>query len=347
MDTTEQLPDHVGLDFGNHSVKAVALDNISEKNPKLVSFGSQPTPHGIINSEDETHKKKLADVVKALFSTSNIRNKKVVIAIPEIAVFTRFFEIVGVKDDELLDAVYYQAKQYIPLPIDEIQMSFMKIGFDETRNAQKILLVAAPKRLVEVYTKVVEMSGLDLIAVETESVAIGRAMYHSSNEKTLLMLDFGSQSTDMSVMSDGNLVFSQSISIGSDAITQAIINKFSFEYNQAEEYKRTYGIQPNVLEGKVYEAVKPVIDSVMVEIQRGIEFYKSNTLLSVPSKCYIAGDGALLPGLSEYMGSNLGLQVVVADPWANISVDKKSLEIIGKNKPSYANAVGLALKLFG
>ncbi len=342
-----QLPDHVGLDFGNHSVKGVELSGINGKNPKLKAFGSQPTPHGIINSEDEAHKKKLADVVKALYNSSGIKNKKVVIAMPEIAVFTRFIELVGVKEAELEEAVYYQAKQYIPLPLHEVQMSMQKIGFDESRNAQKILLVAAPKRLIEVYADVIDKSGLDLLAVETEAVAMGRAIYHSSGEKTLLMLDFGAQSTDMSVMSDGNLVFSQSISIGSDALTQAIMNKFSFEYNQAEEYKRTYGIKQEELEGKVYDAIKPVFDSIIVEIQRGIEFYKSNTLLRMPAKSYIAGDGALLPGITEYMKAQIGIEIVIADPWANISVDKKFLELLGKNKASYANAVGLALKLLG
>ena len=344
---SNQLPDHVGLDFGNHSVKAVSIDGLGSKKPKLAAFGSQPTPHGIINSEDESHKKKLADVLKALYNSSNIKNKKVVIAMPEIAVFTRFMEFVGVKDEELEEAVYYQAKQYIPLPLNEVQMSMQRIGFDQTRNAQKILLVAAPTRLIELYASIIEKAGLDLLAVETEAVALGRAIYHSSGERSQLMLDFGAQSTDMSVMSEGNLVFSQSISIGSDALTQAIVNKFSFEYNQAEEYKRTYGIKEKELEGKVYEAIKPVFDSIIVEIQRGIEFYKSNTLMGVPNKCYIAGDGALLPGISEYMGKTLGMDIAQANPFAQIAVDKRFSQLLLGKELSYANAVGLALKMIG
>ena len=97
------------------------------------------------------------------------------------------------------------------------------------------------------------------------------------------MLDFGANSTDMSIMLDGYLVFSQSISIGSDSLTQSVINKFNFEYKQAEEYKRNYGVVENVLEGKIYQVLSPILESIMLEVSRGIEFYKNKTLSPSPT----------------------------------------------------------------
>ncbi len=338
------LPDHVGLDFGSHSVKAVEMNNISSSNPKFTNFGTQATPHGVINSEDKAHQKKLAEALKTLYSSAKIRNKKVVMAMPEFTVFTRFIELVGVKENEILEAIYYEAKQYIPIPIDDVQMSCIKVGYDPDRQAQKVLLVAAPKKIIDIYLNVVDMAGLEPLAIETESIAMGRAMYKSTGEKKIFMLDFGSQSTDMSILSDGYLVFSQSISIGSDALTQAIVNKFDFEYNQAEEYKRNYGIKQGVLEDKIYTAIKPIMDSIVTEVQRGIEFYKSRTLLSLPNKCLLNGDGALLPGLSEYLTQSLGVEASVADPFQNISINKKFQDTVSKSKPAFSVAIGLALK---
>ncbi|MBD3329294.1 type IV pilus assembly protein PilM [Candidatus Dojkabacteria bacterium] len=339
-----KLPDHVGLDFGHHSVKAIQINDIGTKKPKLVNFGSQATPHGVINSEDEAHQKKLADALKALYDSSNIRNKKVVMAMPEYSVFTRFIEFVGIKEKELENAVYYEAKQYIPIPIDDVQMSFIKVGYDQARDAQKVLLVAAPRKIVDIYVNVVSKAGLDPLAIETESIAMGRAMYRATGEKHLLMLDFGSQSTDMSIMNDGYLVFSQSISIGSDSLTQAIVNKFNFEYNQAEEYKRNYGLTPDVLEGKIVTALDPIMQSIVTEILRGIEFYKSQTLLSAPPKCLLNGDGALLPGLESYLTTALSIGCKIADPFQNIEINKKIEGTLSKSKPSFSVAVGLGLK---
>lgn len=339
-----RLPEHIGLDFGNHSVKAVEITDITSKTPKLVNFGSQATPHGVVNSEDKEHQQKLADALKTLYSSVDLKNKDVVVAIPESSVFTRFLELPGVKDDEIESAVFYQTKEFLPIPVDEVQMSFIKVGFNEEKNAPRVLVVAAPRKVVDIYINVCDMAGLRPIAIETESIAMGRAMYRATQKNHLVMLDFGANTTDMSIMSDGFLAFSQSISIGSDALTQAIVNQFNFEYVQAEEYKRNYGLQPDALEGKVYSTLKPIMDSIVTEVQRGVEFYKSKTMMTSPKDYILSGDGALLPGLQEYISSALGVAVEIADPFVNIEVPEKLSAVLDKGKPSYSVAVGLGLK---
>lgn len=338
-----KLPDHVGIDFGTHSVKAVELRNIGS-NPQLVNLGSQITPTGVINSDTKEDKKKLADVLKKLYDNSGIKNKTVVMALPEFSVFTRFLEFPGVKKEELKDAVFFQAKQYIPMSIDDVQMSFITIGFNQEKNAPRVLLVAAPIKVINIYVDIAQFAGLELAAIETESVAMGRAMFRSTGKKDLVMLDFGANSTDMSIMSDGYLVFSQSIAIGSDSLTQSIVNKFNFEYSRAEEFKRNYGLAPNVLEGKIYSVLSPIMESIMIEVQRGVEFYKNKTMSSAPTQYILNGDGALLPGISEYVAKSLGVTTQVSVPWNNISVDSKFKDIVTKSGPSYSVAIGLALK---
>jgi type IV pilus assembly protein PilM len=188
------------------------------------------------------------------------------------------------------------------------------------------------------------MAGLEIVAIETESVALGRAMYRATQQKHVVMLDFGANSTDMSIMMEGYLVFSQSISIGSDALTQAIVNKFNFEYSQAEEYKRNYGITPDILENKIYNVLSPILESIVLEVNRGIEFYKNKTLTNAPTEYFLTGDGALLPGLSDYLSKALHANATIANPWSNIQVDRKFQDIISKSGPSYSVAIGLALK---
>lgn len=338
-----KLPDHVGIDFGTHSVKAVEL-RTTLSNPELINLGSQITPKGVINSEDKEDQKKLADVLKKLYNDSRIKNRNVVMALPEFSVFTRFLELPGVKKEELRDAVYFEAKQYIPMSVNEVHMSFVIIGFNEEKNAFKVLLVAAPKKIVSIYSDIANLADLDLIAIETESVAMGRAMYNASKIKDLVMLDFGANSTDMSIMNNGHLVFSQSIAIGSDSLTQSIVNKFSFEYSRAEEFKRNYGLVPNVVEGKISGALSPIVESILVEVQRGVEFYKNKTTSASPVEYMLNGDGALLPGLSEFISKYLGVKAQIANPWAGISVNNKFKDIVIKGGASYSVAIGLALK---
>ncbi len=338
-----KLPDHVGIDFGTHTVKAVELKDITTT-PKLVNLGSQLTPAGVINSEERQDQKRLAEALKLLYANSRIKNTSVVMALPEFSVFTRFLEFPGVKQEELKESVYYEAKQYLPIPIDEVQMSYVVIGFNEEKNAPRVLLVAAPKKIIEIYMNIANFANLDLIAIETESVAMGRAMFRSLKKKDCVMLDFGANSTDMSIMTNGSLVFSQSISIGSDSLTQSIVNKFNFEYKRAEEFKRAYGLIPNAVEGKIYAVLTPIIESIMAEIRRGVEFYKNKTMTVAPNEYLINGDGALLPGLTEYISKSLGVSAQVANPWFNIVVDNRFKNIVAKSGASYSVAIGLSLK---
>lgn len=339
-----KLPEHVGIDFGTHSVKAVELGSILMGKPRLVNLGSQATPKGVINSEDKMDQKKLADVLKKLYDASGIRNNKVVMALPEFSVFTRFLELPGVKKEELKDTVYYEAKQYIPLPLNEVQLDYIPIGFNTEKNAPRVLVVAAARKVIDIYVNIAIEANLDLIAIETESVAMGRAMYRATGKKDLVMLDFGANNTDMSILSEGNLVFSQSIAIGSDSLTQAIVNKFNFDSSRAEEFKRNYGLVANVLEGKIAKVLAPIMDSIMVEVRRGVEFYKSRTLSIAPVDYILSGDGALLPGLKEYVSKALNVSATLAMPWNNIVIDPKFNDIAMKGAPSYSVAIGLALK---
>ncbi len=339
-----KLPDHIGIDFGNHSVKAVQLKDL-ETNPSLVAFASQPTPIGVINSEDEDHQKQLAEALKILYEEGRFRTRNAVVALPEFSIFTRFLEFPGVKEDELEDAVHWQAKQVVPIPINEVQTSWILLGKDELRNAYRVLLVAAPKKLIDLYVKILQMAKIEPVAVETEGVAAGRAVYRSGGVQNAVILDFGSQSTDMGIISNGDLIFSQSISVGADALTRAIATDFSFEYNQAEEYKRNYGLDNTQLEGKIFNSLKPVVDSIVAEIRRGVEFYKGRTLQAPPDQYMLIGDGALLPGLVPYIAQEMNATVLLADPWAGIRLTSQQESVISRGKPAYAVAVGLALKV--
>ena len=100
----------------------------------------------------------------------------------------------------------------------------------------------------------------------------------------------------------------------------------------------------NVLEGKIYSVLSPIVESIMVEVRRGVEFYKNRTLSVSPMDYILNGDGALLPGLAEYVSKSLGVNAIVSMPWNNIAVDNKFKDIISRSGPSYSVAIGLALK---
>jgi type IV pilus assembly protein PilM len=336
------IPPHFSIDFGNNTLKLVYITRRGG-GWDLRSIASVQTPPGTLNSYKDEHKQQLIDSIKELVVDSRVPIKEVAVALPESAVFSRVLTVPKVGDNELTDAVYWQLKQFLPYPIEEVQSDFTELMTDPT-GQKKILAVAAPKKLVQLYVEILEKAGLVPVAIESETLSILRAIKGNHNIADGIVLDFGAQSTDMAVMLGGELFFSQSISTGSDLLTKALVNEFQLSYAQAEEYKRAYGINPTVADGKIYNILKPVIDMIVTEVLRGLEFYKGEIGKVPPSTVFICGEAALLPALPEYLKSVLGSEVYIADPWKTVSVPGGMAEVVKKSAPGFCVSVGLCMK---
>lgn len=322
------LPQHFAIDFGTHSLKLV---NLAQKGNswELKNIGSIQTPPEVLNSYKEEHKNILIDTIKSLVAESKVPYKEVAVALPENAVFSRVLTIPKVTDAEVTDAVYWQLKQFLPYPIEDVQSDFTPLSIDPS-GQRKMLAVAAPKKLVELYVEVLERAGLVPVAIESETLAILRSVKYAQEVKDAVILDFGANTTDMAIMKDGELFFSQSIATGADLLTKALVNEFQLSYAQAEEYKRIYGMRSDAVDGKIRNAMKPVLDMILTEVLRGIEFFKNEVGAVPPTLAILSGEAALLPALSEYLEAILGYDSQLADPWRPIVVPNNIAEIVRK-----------------
>jgi type IV pilus assembly protein PilM len=336
------LPQHFSIDFGTHSLKLVNLVRRG-RSWELKNIASVQTPPEVLGSYKDEQKTQLVDAIKSLVAESRVSGKEVAVALPESVVFSRVLTIPKVADNELQDAVYWQLKQFLPYPIEDVQSDFTPLSVDQN-GQRKVLAVAAPKKLVDLYIELLERANLVPIAIESETLAIIRAIKHAHEVKDAVVLDFGSNSTDMAIMKEGELFFSQSIATGSDLLTKALVNEFQLSYAQAEEYKRIYGMRSDAVDGKIRNAMKPVLDMIITEVLRGIEFFKTEVGTVPPSTAILAGEAGLLPALPEYLSSILGYEVVVSDPWRPIVVPNNVAELVRKSSPAFAVTIGLCLK---
>lgn len=336
------LPAHFAVDFGTHSLKLVNLGS-KGKSWELKNIATAQTPPDSLNSYKEEHRVMLADAVKALAADAKVPYKNVAVALPESAVFSRVLTIPKVTDTEVEDAVYWQLKQHLPYPIEDVQSDYTPLTVD-TEGKRKVLAVAAPKKLVDLYIDILERAGLTPVAIESETLASLRAIKYAHDVNEGVILDFGSTTTDMAIMRDGELFFSQSIATGSDLLTKALVNEFQLSYSQAEEYKRVYGMRSDAVDGKIRTALKPVLDIIITEVLRGIEFYKTEIGSVPPTSAFLTGEASLLPALPEYLNSILGYEVQVADPWRPIVVPNNVAELVQKSSPAFAVTIGLCMK---
>lgn len=336
--------EYFGLDFGHYTLKAVELKR-NGKGFSLIGFGAFPTPTNVLGSENDDQKNSLVKAIKSLAKDLNIKTKKVVISIPESFVSSRLIQVPYVDDAQLDEAIHWQAKQYIPVPLDEVNMSYRRIGESYTADGVKqwnIFLVAVSKLLIEYYVNILKRAGLEAIAIETQSAAIARSISKNGDKTSSLILDFGFETVTIAIIKNGELIYSQSVPTGSNSLTKALVQDFSLEYSQAEEYKKSYGLDESQLDGRIYRALKPVVDAIISEITRAIDYFKVNSAENIPTKVILVGEGSYLPGFVIYLTQIVGLEVQIGNPWAGVKVDDPSK--LPTLSPSYAAALGLAMK---
>jgi type IV pilus assembly protein PilM len=332
----------VGLDIGSKTIKIVELAKEGDS-WKLVASGiagfkgQQP-----MHANDDKELADIAAAVKKLHKEAGISGKEIAISLPESQVFTRTIKFPLLTDQEIESAIKWEAEQYIPIPLNEaiIQHQILERREQSAPPEVVVLLVAAPRTLVEKYTKAVQLAGLNPIGVETELLSMVRSL--APGKGVTMLIDFGAGSTDIAIAKDGKLSFSRSIPTAGEAFTRAVAQNLGVAYQQAEEYKKAYGLSEGQLEGKIKGALGPVFRMVSDEIKKAIHYYQTEEKGEVPASVVISGGTAGMPETLSSLSKLLGLEVIIGNPFAGISVDPEVAKSIEPYAPLYSIAVGLA-----
>lgn len=335
----------IGLDIGSHAIKLIEIARRKQE-AVLLAAGSMPTPPKALSSAAAEDIEGVAGVVKKLWKETGAKTKNVNIALPESQVFTRVIEVPELSPRELTSAIKWEAEQYIPMPLDQVTVDFtiLRDSRETGTNKMEVLLVASPKTLVEKYVTILEYADLVPVVVETEIIATSRALIRTTGTvRTVMIVSLGAQTTDLAIARNGVLAFTRSISAGGEALSRAVAQSFGFEISQAEEFKKTYGLEKDKLEGKIVAATKPIMDTIISEMKRAIAFYQEKYKDEQIGVVILSGGTARVPGMVVYMAENLGIEVQLANPWFGIVRDAR-FSVLDNEGPVFSVAVGLAFR---
>lgn len=336
----------VGLDIGSTSIKVVELEQ-GGKTGKLVTAGLSVTPPKGLLSEASFDQMAVAQAIQKTSSDAKISTKSVNISLPENSVFTRVVEMPYLTEKELSSAIRWEAEQYIPLPLSEVILDYQILGQETGGKTGKmaVFLAASPKTLVGKYERIIAMAGLSLVSIETEALALNRALIDEGAASPMtLVIGIGSEHTTVVISKGGSIVLTYVIHTGGKALTRALASDLGMDQAQAEEYKKTYGLEKDVLSGKISNSVRPLLDNLVAEVKRVINFYqgKSSDTEAI-RRVVLVGGGAKLPGLVVFLTETLGIETQIGDPWQKVTGVQK-LAGLAFDPILFAEAVGLALK---
>jgi type IV pilus assembly protein PilM len=341
-------PIQVGLDIGFSSIK-IAVVETGSKPPKLLSLGHIAIPQPGIISEAQLDLDAVSNAIKSLVNEVKPPTTDVIIALPENKVFTRvIYDLPYLTDSELSQAIKYAAEEFVPMPINEVNLNYQVVFRSPTKDKNSrtvVFVVASPKTLIDKYINVLKNADLHPQAIETELISLSRSLVNPENfSPTTLIVQFGASVTDLAIVNEGLVLMTRSVATGSNALTRAIAQSFNFELVQAEEYKKVYGLLEDQLEGKLYQVIKPIMDIVLNEAKRMVQSYEFQNRQQTVKRVVLSGGGAKLPGLVSYFAGGLTLEAQEADTWSMLDIEPTFKNKILQEAPFYSVAVGLALR---
>ena len=340
--------DHiVGLDIGSRSIKAAEITE-TKRGLSLTHFGIVDIAHGAIEEGNINDPETVAESIKQLFKSYNIKESKVAVSIGGYSVIVKKISVQTMDEEKLQETIHFEAEQYIPFDISDVNLDFQILGESESNPGQmNVFLVAAKKEMVNDYINLVNLAGLNPCIVDVEAFALQNtfeANYDMQSENTAL-IDIGASKTSLNILKGNSSLFMRDVSLGCGQINQKIMSLIECSFEEAEQLK--YGDKPDRL---TQEDLKGIVSSVVTdwctEIRRALDFFYSTYPEDQIKRIILSGGGANIDEFRELLAAEASAEVESINPFKNFQIDKKNFDdaFIKQIAPQAAISMGLAMR---
>ncbi len=346
------------MDISDLSLKIIKLKK-KRGNLGLSSFSKEPIPPGIIEKGKIANQEKLVKIIENSLKKvkgERLNTKYVVVSLPEEKSFLQVIKMPIMKEEELKEAVKFEAENYIPLAINTVYLDFQVIPSPRKQiDHLDVLIAALPKTIIDSYVSCLKKAGLQAIALEIESSAITRALIKNEiSPFPVLIIDLGANSTSFIIFQGSSLRFTSSIAVSAQEFTKAISHTLGVDEKEAVRLKLKYGLQKEKEEGVlVFEALISALTDLTEQVRRHLNFYHTHASQeNLPTeekqvkKILLCGGGSNLKGLAEFLSLELKIPVELGNPWTNILKEplREVPELPFEKSLGYTTTLGLALR---
>jgi len=337
----------LGIDIGASSIKIVKLSSRGKKSkledyaefvlPKQRSFLTFDKHSLLLNSETT------ASILRSIFRRLQIKENKVSFALPDFSTFFTTISLPPMSEEEIAQAIEFEARHYIPLPLSQVTFDWQILFKEKTQNGfkTKILLVAVPNRVLESYQRLALLCRFEITGMQAEVFGLIKSSIPNKHQnKVVCLVDFGWQSTTINIVNGKNLLSSQSFDVSGNALTVALVEKLQIDFAKAEELKRGHGLDPAKKE--VFGVLSVEVEKLISEMKNVFRSFQEEEKKQV-DEIILTGGTAFLAGLKEYLTAKLNKNVLVADPFSNVTHPTKLENRLKDLGPSFAVALGTAM----
>jgi type IV pilus assembly protein PilM len=351
---TFNKPSFLGIDFGMSHVKAVEL-TVKNNQPYLLNYGEVLVDFSGIQdntAQSQTPDERIQTLLAALIQQMKPKSNGAYVAMPGFSGLITLIELPKMSKAELENAVRFEAQRYIPSPLDEVVLSW-DIVSEESSKVQpdksiqipsasgniEILLVAALHKEVEKYERYVAATSLKMETLELETFSVARSLV-SPDDKTLLIVDIGSRSTNLVLVENGFIKINRNLNAGGHEITTTLSEALNISWERADMIKSG---EKDFLNNRESTIVFPSLELIANESRRMLVAFKEKHPESNVDHIVLSGGTSKMVGIDTYFAKALDISTSIGDPWIRVNYDEKLENVVPRLGAAYSVAVGLAL----
>jgi type IV pilus assembly protein PilM len=348
-------PNILGLDISSTSVKLLELAQDGDKY-RVQSLAVEPLPDNAVVEKNIQDVEAVGETILKAVKRSGTKVKDAAVAVAGSAVITKIINMpAGLSDSDLEAQIEMEADQYIPYPLEEINLDFEVIGESENNpDTVDVLLAASRSENIELRSAALALGGLhpkivdvEAYTIENSSKLIAHQMKRdeeSENEDTIIaVVDIGATMTSLNVVENNQLIYTREQSFGGKQLTEEIMRRYGLAYDEAGRLKKEGGLPDNYIP----EVLEPFKETIAQQVSRFLQFFYTSGQHNAVDLIVLAGGCASIPGIDELVESQLDTPTVIANPFAEMSLSSKvNPQALSNDAPSLMIACGLAMRSF-
>lgn len=346
-----EAPVLLGLDISSTAVKLLELSRKGGRY-KIESYAVEPLPLGSVVEKAIADAEAVGETIRRALKRSKSHAKRVAVAVGGSAVITKIIPMpASLSDDEMASQIELEAHQYIPYPLEEVNLDFQVLGPSaHDADLVDVLLAASRSENVDMRVAAVELAGLSTGVVDIETYATESALSLIAEHlpgrgvgKTLAVVDVGATMTTFNVLDNFRVVYTREQIFGGKQLTEEIQARYNLSYEEAGRAKKHGGLPDDYAS----EVLEPFKEAMAQQISRALQFFFSSTHYHNVDHIVLAGGNALIPGVAQLIEAQTGTPTSIANPFVGMAVASGvNAQAINNDAPALMIACGLALRSF-
>lgn len=343
MNLLHGVGDFFSLDIGTNSMRIVQLSGNSQRGWTLQKYAYVPLDQKLISDNSDLGKKRLGEAIMGAVNQAGIRTKNIAIGLPAGKTFTSIVETETLPEKEMAKAFKYEIDKYVPMAMSDAKADYVVLGPSPNDPAKTEILVSSiSKEYAESTMELIEQTGLNIIAMEPEPLAMARSLAIPGAMDATMVVDFGEKSTDLVIVYKNQPRLVRSVPGGFGNFVKTLAGGLDVREDQARQFILKFGLAEDKIEGQVFKILGHSLEAYASELTKSVRFFQTKYLNGKVGGIVLSGYASRIPLFPEYIEARTNVPTMKGNPWQSVRTTTEQQQALAPVANEFAVVIGLS-----